>query len=204
MLVYVDDILILTPSKNAIDAFIQELSKHLNLTTKGPVAEHLGMQVLCRGSAIALSQQNFIVSLLQQHGMQNNKPVATTFNEKNPLVPSTTTAAPPECKLHQEKVGKAIWLMVTTRCDISYAAIQLAKYARNPGPQHEQALKRLFRYLVGTIDSCIWFNKQDESCLSPQQLPLYGYCGADHVGTHSTNGLSTSGFVFHLAGGPIS
>lgn len=73
--------------------------------------------------------------------------------------------------------------MVTTRGDISYAAIQLAKFARNPGPQHEQALKRLFRYLVGTIDSCIWFNKQDESCLSPQQLQLYGYCGADHVGT---------------------
>ncbi|KUM63029.1 hypothetical protein ACN42_g4074 [Penicillium freii] len=124
------------------------------------------MQVLRRGSAIALSQEKFIVSLLQQYGMQSGKPVATPFNEKDPLVPSTTTAAPPECQLYQKKVGKVIWLMVTTRCDISYAAIQLAKYARNPGPQHEQAPKRLFRYLPGTIDLCIWFNKQDGSCLS--------------------------------------
>ncbi|KAJ5399952.1 Reverse transcriptase RNA-dependent DNA polymerase [Penicillium sp. CMV-2018d] len=124
-------------------------------------------ELLRRGSAIALSQRKFIVSLPQQYGTQNNKPVATPFNEKNPLVPSTTTAAPPECKLHQEKVGKVTWLMVATRGDISYTAIQLAKYARNPGPQHEQALKRLFRYLVGTIDLCIWSNKEDESCLSP-------------------------------------
>ncbi|KAJ9481429.1 hypothetical protein VN97_g12048 [Penicillium thymicola] len=212
VLVYVDDVLVLTPSKKAVDAFFQELSKHFNLTDKGPVAEYLGMQVLRRlspaGGWIALSQKKFIASLLRQYGMQNSKPVATPFNEKDPLVPnpSLTPATPAECKLYQEKVGKVIWLMVTTRADISYTAIQLAKHARNPGIQDEQALKRLFRYLVGTVDLCIWFNRpvSPDLCVSSQQLPLHGYCDADYVGPHSTNGLSTSGFVFHLAGGPIS
>ncbi|KAJ5501111.1 Reverse transcriptase RNA-dependent DNA polymerase [Penicillium freii] len=152
--------------------------------------------------------------------MQNAKPIATPFNEKDPLVlnPSPTPATPDTCKLYQEKVGKIIWLMVTTRADISYAAIQLAKHARNPGQQHEQALKRLFRYLPPGFspdltpdrssstgyDRCISSSTGYDRCISSQQLQLHGYCDTDYVGPHSTNGLSTSGFVFHLAGGPIS
>ncbi|KGO51188.1 Reverse transcriptase, RNA-dependent DNA polymerase [Penicillium expansum] len=197
VLVYVDDILILTPSKEAIAAFIAELSKHFNLTDKGLVTEYLGIEVIRKGSSIGLSQKKFITAMLHQYGMQHSKPVSTPFNEKEPLIPATEQATPAECKLYQERVGKIIWLMVSTRGDISYAAIQLAKHARNPSQQHEQALKRLFRYLLGTINHCIWFK-------SDHQSALHGYCDADHVGPHSTNGISTSGFVFRLAGGPIS
>jgi hypothetical protein len=56
----------------------------------------------------------------------------------------------------------------------------------------------LFRYLAGTVNLAIWYH-HDQSSLS-----LHGFCDADHVGPHSINGISTSGFVFRLAGGPIS
>ncbi|KAJ5497613.1 Reverse transcriptase RNA-dependent DNA polymerase [Penicillium fimorum] len=198
VLVYVDDILVLTPSEKAFFAFKKQLSKHFDLTDKGIVKEYLGIEIIydTKNGAIGLSQKKFITTLLHQYGMLNCKPASTPFNEKNVLTPSTKTASVSECKLYQEKVGKAIWLMMGTRGDIAFAATQLAKHARNPGPQHEQAIKHLFRYLLGSIDLCIWFSADGK--------PLSGYCDADHVGPHSINGISTSGFVFHLAGGPIS
>ncbi|MBZ6422503.1 MAG: hypothetical protein LBE43_02335 [Staphylococcus aureus] len=65
------------------------------------------------------------------------------------------------------------------------------------GEMHFQALKRVFRYLAGSKNLSISF--------SPQEDPaLCGYCDADWAGPHSEKGLSTSGFVFKMAGGPIS
>ncbi|KAJ6179008.1 Reverse transcriptase RNA-dependent DNA polymerase, partial [Penicillium mononematosum] len=170
-----------------------------------------------QSGSISLSQKKFIATLLYQYGMQNCKPVSTPFNEKEPLIPYTGTTSLAACKLYQEQVGKAIWLMVGTRPDISYATIQLAKHARNRGPQHKQAVKRLFRYLAGTVDLLIWYHRDPDQAThdhdqsrtfrdpaSFSSLSLHGFCDADYVDPRSTNGISTSGFVFHLAGGPIN
>ena len=46
ILVYINNILILTLSKEAIIAFIIELLKYFNLTNKGLVTKYLGIKVI--------------------------------------------------------------------------------------------------------------------------------------------------------------
>ena len=47
-------------------------------------------------------------------------------------------------------VGSLMYLAVTTRPDIAYAARVLARINPNPGPAHWQAAKHVLRYLKGT------------------------------------------------------
>ncbi|EKV04384.1 hypothetical protein PDIP_87550 [Penicillium digitatum Pd1] len=68
----------------------------------------------------------------------------------------------------------------------------------NPSDVHFQALKRVFRYLTGTKLLTISFYP------SMQDAAVCGYCDADWAGPHSEKGLSTSGFLFKMAGGAIS
>lgn len=112
---------------------------------------------------------------------------------------------------------EAAWDEVKKRMRIAYAAIKLARYASNPGQQHWAALKRLFRYLTGTKSLCIFlaagpvfgsFSTTKGPLVAFEdpdpEMDLIGYTDPDWVGNHSEDGLSTSGYVFKYAGGPIS
>ncbi|KAG0153801.1 hypothetical protein PDIDSM_1180 [Penicillium digitatum] len=111
------------------------------------------------------------------------------------LIPFEGTATKGQIHEYQTKIGTLIWLMVSTRPDISFAVIKLAKHAKNPSDVHFQALKRVFRYLTGTKLLTISFHP------SMQDAAVCGYCDADWAGPHSEKGLSTSGFLFKMAGG---
>lgn len=109
IIIYIDNILALSPSNKVIKAFENQLAKHFVLTDKGPIREYLAIEIIRqKGSSIALSQRKFINTLLSQYGMQNCKPVSTPFNKKEPLLPNPNTTSPEAYKLYQEQVGKAI------------------------------------------------------------------------------------------------
>jgi len=52
-----------------------------------------------------------------------------------------------------------MFLMNFTRPDIAYAVGRLSHYTHNPSQEHWNALLRLLKYLRGTIDRCLQFNK---------------------------------------------
>ena len=59
---------------------------------------------------------------------------------------------------YREAVGSLLWLSNGTRPDISYAVSQVAKYMSNSGMEHWKAVKRILRYLNGTMDRKIVYN----------------------------------------------
>ena len=89
--------------------------------------------------------------------------------------------------------------MVQTRPDIAYAISTLAQYSSNPNQTHWAEVKRIFRYLQGTKHVGIEYKGTD----SPARDQLVGYSDADFAGDPDTR-RSTTGFVFKLAGGPIT
>lgn len=53
---------------------------------------------------------------------------------------------------YREAIGSLMFLSTRTRPDISTAVNILAKHSANPHPIHWKGVKRIFRYLQGTVD----------------------------------------------------
>nr|GFB05768.1 retrotransposon protein, putative, unclassified [Tanacetum cinerariifolium] len=74
--------------------------------------------------------------------------------------------------------------------DIMFTTCMCARYQANPNEHHVLAVKRIFRYLKGTINLGLWYPK--DSCFD-----LIAYSDADHAGCHLDR-KSTSGSVQFL------
>ncbi len=85
---------------------------------------------------------------------------------------------------------------MSSRPDISFAVSSLARFSSKPTNEHWTALKRLLRYLKGTLTQGILYTKDGSSS-------IIGYTDSDWVGDVNDR-KSTSGYMFLLSGGPIS
>ena len=88
-----------------------------------------------------------------------------------------------------------MYVMVSTRPDISHANGVFIKYMENLGKEHCATVKWVLRYLRGTSDYCITYNSGCEL--------VCGYVDSDFAGDLDKR-RSTSGYVFTLTGGAIS
>nr|GEV59929.1 hypothetical protein [Tanacetum cinerariifolium] len=61
--------------------------------------------------------------------------------------------------------------------DIMFATCMCARYQANPNEHHVSAVKRIFRYLKGTINLGLWYPKDSG-------FDLTAYSNADHAGCH--------------------
>ncbi|GJU44823.1 retrovirus-related pol polyprotein from transposon TNT 1-94 [Tanacetum coccineum] len=81
-------------------------------------------------------------------------------------------------------IGSLMYL-TSSRPDLVFAACMCAEYHAKPTKKHLYAVKRIFRYLKGTIDMGLWYSK--DYCIT-----LTAYADADHAGCQDTR-QSTSG-----------
>jgi hypothetical protein len=63
--------------------------------------------------------------------------------------------------------------------------------------EHEQAVKRIVHYVVGTLNHGVYYSR------CPREAHLVGCSDSDHAGGIDTN-KSTSGILFFLGKCPIS
>ena len=88
-------------------------------------------------------------------------------------------------------MGSLLYLATRTRPDIAFAVSTVAKCSTCPTKEHWTAVKRIMRYLKGTIHLGLFYGKGDPTCV--------GYSDA-HWGGDSDDHKSTSGFLFQLGG----
>lgn len=60
-----------------------------------------------------------------------------------------------DAQLYQELIGRLMYLSVYTRPDLSFALSCLSQFNSDPRVIHMAALKRILRYLKGTVDYCL-------------------------------------------------
>nr|GFC31895.1 hypothetical protein [Tanacetum cinerariifolium] len=78
------------------------------------------------------------------------------------------------------------------RPDIVHATCLCARYQAKPTEKHLKEVKRIFRYLCGTVNTGLWYSKDSG-------FELIGFLDADYVGCKDTF-KSTSGGAQILAG----
>ena len=106
----------------------------------------------------------YITKVLSEHGMLSCNPTTTPADvhirlEKNN---SEHEAAPAEKQAYQTAVGSLIYAMLGTRPDLSYAVSKVSQYSMNPNATHWTAVKRIFRYLAGTLNRGLYYGIKGE------------------------------------------
>ena len=128
--------------------------------------------------------------------MQDCKPVST------PQVTGSTLVVNNGKAIHKPKYQAIIcsltYAMTTTRPDIAQASGSVNQFCSNPGGEHWQSVKRILRYIKGTINLGIEFNGSKND-----QIQLIGYGDADWGGNLDGR-KSQSGYLFSICGGIIS
>jgi hypothetical protein len=126
------------------------------------------------------------------------------------LVKADCPSTPEEIEMmkripYQSAIGAIMYAMLGTRPDIAFAVTCLSQFCSNPGMTHWQAVKRLLRYLQGSLDTRLTYSGPvgELSCIPPIGSTLVGYCDADWA-SDLNDRRSISGYVFLLAGGAVS
>ena len=166
-----------------------------SLKDLGPLHYFLGIEVtrLANGS-LHLSQQKYIRDLLAKSKMDKAKGISTPMVSNLKLSKfSTPNFSDPQ--LYRSIVG-ALQYATITRPEISFSVNKCCQFMQNPAEDHWKAVKRVLRYLAGTISYGL--------LLSPApHLLLRGFCDADW-GADPDDRRSTSGSCVFLGNNLIS
>src|SRR5260221_2000268 len=108
----------------------------------------------------------------------------TKFDGPRPNYPYTTM------------IGSLMWAALCTCPDIAFVVNNLAQFNSSYGLEHIAGVKRIFRYLKGTIDYGIQYSHSNSG------TKVIGYANADWA--EEKDQQSISGNVFIMSGGAIA
>ncbi|KAG8488538.1 hypothetical protein CXB51_016289 [Gossypium anomalum] len=176
VLVYVDNIIITGSDSAVIASFVDQLNVEFALKDMGDLHYFLGIE------------KKYVRDLLARSSFSNAKPVHTPMISLPRLSKSDgdLLSDPTE---YQSLTG-ALQYVVLTRPNIAYAVNRICQFMHSPTTVHMVALKRILRYLCGTLDYGVVFRPST-------RLSLVGYADANW-GLDFDDRRSTSGYYVYL------
>jgi hypothetical protein len=202
ILIYVDDCLLFGKTESIIDAVISKLSTTYTIGEQGSVQDFLGLRITSEPDGTThFKQAGLICSIL--HDLHLTDSASKPSPAVHVLHPDSNGLPREELWNYRSIIGKLNFLAQMTRPDISMAVHNCARFASNPTSLHEQAVKRIGRYLAHTRNQGLIYRPN-------QSHRLDIYVDADFAGTwhreyahlHGSC-LSRSGFVLIYNGCPI-
>lgn len=105
---------------------------------------------------IRVHLKSYIRKLLEIYGMTECNPVTTPIDVNVKMGNHEASHKTNEYE-YQELLGRLMYVSVYARPDISYAVTCLSQFNNTPKQMHIVALKRVLRYLKGTLDYCLQY-----------------------------------------------
>ena len=108
---------------------------------------------------VLIGQPVYAQRVLQTFGMEDAKPIDTPVDVSSKLVKMTESCESIDQAQFQSKVGSLLYMSIMARPDIAYGVSNVAKFCANPSKQHWIAIKRIMRYLKGTLHLGLLYSK---------------------------------------------
>jgi hypothetical protein len=202
ILLYVDDCLLFGRTEQVIEDLIFALSATYTIGEQGSIQDFLGIQIHTDSDgAIHFQQEGLIASIL--HDLHLSNSATKTTPAIHVLHPDLAGPPREEVWNYRSVIGKLNFLAQMMRPDISMAVHNCARFSASPTCLHEQAVKRIGRYLAGSRQQGLIYQPSTTGRLDM-------YVDADFAGTwHKeyshlrSSCLSHSGFVILYNGCPI-
>eukprot|EP01018_Ginkgo_biloba_P031337 Gb_07918 [translate_table: standard] len=97
-------------------------------------------------------------------------------------------------------VGSLMYAMVCTRLDIAHAVGVVRRYMSNPGKEHQTIVKRISKYLCGTLNFGIYYQGRPSQNITVDVQSFVDIDWARYLYCQRY----TSGFLFNLFAGVVS
>ncbi|KAJ3701279.1 hypothetical protein LUZ61_004984 [Rhynchospora tenuis] len=185
---YVDDMIFMGNNNEMIEKFKLEMSKEFEMTDLGLMSYFLGLEVKQDKSGIFVSQEAYAKDVLKRFKMDDCNPVCTPVESGTKLSRYDDGKAV-DATQYRSLVGSLRYLMCT-RPDIAYGVGLVSRYMEEPKTSHWKAIKRILRYVKGTLSHGLFYSYTDE-------FDLVGYTDSDWCGDIDDR-KSTAGFVFYM------
>jgi len=214
---YVDNLGIAGDLLSDVETVRRKLKERFKMTDE-PENQFLGVHLRRTKEGFVLNQTNAIEDLLIATNMSNANSVSTPME--------SLTCSKLDCPLekseewnqmqsipYRETIGSLTNICRMTRPDISYAVSVASRYLSNPGYKHWNLVKRILKYLKGTMNyefhlspgSQLHSNilQNNHSTSIQGNLRFYGLADADWGGEIEES-KSTSGYGFFLGNSLVS
>ncbi|KAI0498152.1 hypothetical protein KFK09_021393 [Dendrobium nobile] len=193
ILIYVDDILLTGNSSSDIKRLLENLHSRFQMRELGSLSQFLGIQSTTTATGVILHQKLYAQRILERAGMQNAKPVPSPSSCKT-IITTKSNEPYENPHMYRHLLGSLQYLTLT-RPDIQFTVHSLSQHMHHPLKQHFEGLKRLLRYILGTLQLGLPLDRGP--------LQLKGFSDADWA-SNTDDRRSISGYCNYLGNSLIS
>ncbi|XP_026399431.1 uncharacterized protein LOC113295295 [Papaver somniferum] len=194
LLLYVDDILLTGNSPTMINNLIVCLKKEFAMKELGDLGYFFGLEAVRDDNSITLTQQKYTLELLEKDGMLESKPCDTPVAKGARLSVNDGVKIdnPVECRT----IVGALQYLTVARPDICFGVNYVSQFMHSPTDMNLQLVKRILRYLKGSIGMGITLTKGNLH-------KLKSFTDSDWDGCPNTR-RSTSGYAVYIGSNLVS
>ncbi|CAI7774997.1 unnamed protein product [Closterium sp. NIES-53] len=212
MVVYVDDILILSPSFDLVKEVMLKLQDKFKCKALGDVSFYFGLHIErdVEKRCMRVHQRKYLEALAAKFG-QSEGHVATSYPFGLMFVkgPEEKSVGEEERRRFHSLVGSLMYAVVNTRPDVTFAIRQLARVVQCPNKEEVAAGMRVANYLGQTPTVGLQYLAATQRCqkgvdgVEPGRLFLTAFSDASYA-SKPEDMTSVGGFICCVGGGPTA
>jgi hypothetical protein len=183
MLIYVDDIIITGSCKRAVGVLMKKLCESFAVKDLGKLSYFLGVEVTDTHSGIALTQTKYAADLLRRVNMHNCKDIATPMSSSERLSKSAGVLLMDDMAFSYRSTVGALQYLCLTRPDIAFSVNRVCQFLAAPTDVHWSAVKRILRYVKGTVNLGLQIQRSSSTELSVYTDADWAGCPDDRRST---------------------
>ncbi|GJT50055.1 retrovirus-related pol polyprotein from transposon TNT 1-94 [Tanacetum coccineum] len=184
--IYVDDIIFGSTCQEMCDDFAKIMHDEFEMSMMGELNFFLGLQIKQLDDGIFFNQSKYIKEMLKKFGLEDSKPIKTPISTETKLTRDEEGESVDNTK-YRGMIGSLLYL-TASRPDIMFSVCLCARFQEDPKTSHLEAVKRIFRYIKGTMHLGLWYPKGSD-------IETIVYADSDHAGDYvdrkSTSGVCT-------------
>nr|GEW35899.1 retrovirus-related Pol polyprotein from transposon TNT 1-94 [Tanacetum cinerariifolium] len=185
--IYVDDIIFGSTNPKYTKRFEKLMHSRFEMSLMGEMKFFLGLQVHQSPSGIFINQAKYTLEILHKYSMDKGQSIGTPMATKPKLDADLSGNAVDQTD-YRSKIGSLMYL-TSSRPDIVQAVCFCARNQSRPTKKHLKEVKRIFRYLRGTINTRLWY-------LKGSSFELTSFLDADHAGCIDSRKSTYRGIQF--------
>ncbi|GKD45908.1 retrovirus-related pol polyprotein from transposon TNT 1-94 [Tanacetum coccineum] len=155
--IYVDDIIFASTNTAMCNEFANQMTTKFKMSMMGQMSFFLGLQISQSPRGIFINQSKYASEIVKKYGMLTSDSVDTPMAEKSKL-DEDLQGKLIDATLYRSMIGSLMYL-TSSRPDLIYAVCLCARYQAKPTEKHLNVVKRIFRYLKGTINMGLRYSK---------------------------------------------